>query len=382
LQQQSTIAHTPPPAPLHTANHLNCPGCRAMSMVRSEVHLADMLFGDAFERWINARVLDPSAHVAVKYLAARSIETYREYGDALSMFFAGLRLREVHDGHLRQYQIDRASGSGSCKTSAGQNRIHKEIGLLLRMLRAAGVWSEDLSGAFQQLPHVDTDVPRSMEPDEQKRLLSVLAKTKRWSWIRDYAVVALQTCAATNEIRSIRLRDINFRNQTVRIGPEGSKNKYRNRTIPLETPEVLKAFSGLYERALKMGCESEDHYLLPFGGGSRRDGVDPTQPISRFGLNGQWGDIRKEAGVPWLRPYDLRHTAITRMAEAGTPIAVIMAFAGHISPKMQQHYTTISMQAKRAAAAVAWRVPELGAPPKKPSMGVGQPADSRMVTLQ
>jgi hypothetical protein len=35
------------------------------------------------------------------------------------------------------------------------------------------------------------------------------------------------------------------------------------------------------------------------------------------------------------------------MAEGGVPIAVIMAKAGHISPKMTQHYTQISAQMQR-----------------------------------
>jgi len=44
-----------------------------------------------------------------------------------------------------------------------------------------------------------------------------------------------------------------------------------------------------------------------------------------------------------------RHTAFTRWAEAGIPIATMMARGGHCSPKMTAHYTHISMQAERLA---------------------------------
>jgi len=46
------------------------------------------------------------------------------------------------------------------------------------------------------------------------------------------------------------------------------------------------------------------------------------------------------------------------MAEAGTPIPVIMSMAGHVTRKMCEHYTWISEHAKRQAIkAVAEGVP-------------------------
>lgn len=374
-----------PPAEYHTADHLDCPGCRAQSMVRAEVHLADMLFPRAFEVWIKARVPSDAAEPSIRYIADTSEETYREYAQALSYFFSRHRLRDIHDGHLRQYQIDRATGNGGWAGIGGQNRIHKEVGLMLRMLRNAGVWTEDLKSAFKPVPHVEVDVRRAMEPDEQDLFLRILRSRKDWLWIHDYATVALQTCASTNELRGIRFGDLDFRHNTLRVGPATSKTKGRTRMIPLETDEVLAALQNLQRRSRKFGGSDETHYLLPFGAGARRAKPDPARPISRFGLNGQWVDIRKQAGLPWLRPYDLRHTAITRMAEAGIPISTIMSFAGHLTPKMQQHYTTISMQAKRAAARAAWKATEVVVsgpmmPPKRPSMSVGVDGQARYGT--
>jgi integrase len=181
-------------------------------------------------------------------------------------------------------------------------------------------------------------------------------------WVYWYTVLALQTCASTNELRAIRLRDISLSSQTLRIGVEGSKNKYRNRTIPLATSEAIAAIVYLEARARSYGSHAPEHYLFPFRARGTNGNADPRRPMSDSGLKRTWDDIRTEAKMPRLRPYDLRHTAITRMAEAGTPIAIIMSFAGHVSVKMQQHYTTISMQAKRAAAAAAWTIPPPAAP--------------------
>jgi integrase len=76
--------------------------------------------------------------------------------------------------------------------------------------------------------------------------------------------------------------------------------------------------------------------------------------MSESGIKRSFCAIRKEANVPWLRIHDLRHCAITRMAEAGTPMATIMEVAGHVSKTMTQHYTQISMQAKRKAMTAAF----------------------------
>lgn len=67
------------------------------------------------------------------------------------------------------------------------------------------------------------------------------------------------------------------------------------------------------------------------------------------GIRKQFEAVRDAADLKWFNLNGWRHTAITRMAEAGIPIATIMARAGHCSPKMTAHYTHISMQAERMA---------------------------------
>src|SRR6185437_5804627 len=94
------------------------------------------------------------------------------------------------------------------------------------------------------------------------------------------------------------------------------------------------------------------HYLMPFRVSPNL--WDPTQPMSNSGIRKPWDEVRKAADVPWLRIHDLRHTAITRMAEAGVPIPVILSMAGHISVRMQQHYTSVSEYAKRCAVEAAF----------------------------
>jgi hypothetical protein len=58
--------------------------------------------------------------------------------------------------------------------------------------------------------------------------------------------------------------------------------------------------------------------------------------------------LRKRAGVQ-RRLHDLRHTAETKMAEAGVPESTMLALLGHMSRAMMDRYSHIRMAAKREA---------------------------------
>ena len=57
----------------------------------------------------------------------------------------------------------------------------------------------------------------------------------------------------------------------------------------------------------------------------------------------------KRAAAPFLgfRFHDLRHQAITEMAETGVSDATLMAVSGHMSRRMLEHYSHVRMAAKR-----------------------------------
>ena len=62
-----------------------------------------------------------------------------------------------------------------------------------------------------------------------------------------------------------------------------------------------------------------------------------------------WRSLTREAGLPGLRFHDLRHHAITELAESDASDQTIMAIAGHVSPKMLAHYSHLRLEAKRQA---------------------------------
>ena len=93
----------------------------------------------------------------------------------------------------------------------------------------------------------------------------------------------------------------------------------------------------------KFGRPKPEHHLFPFGSPSPTDPRRPTTTLKTV-----WGTIRDEAKVE-CRLHDLRHTAATKMAEAGTPETTMLALMGHMSRKMLERYSRIRMAAKRIA---------------------------------
>ncbi|MSO23138.1 MAG: hypothetical protein EXQ58_07780, partial [Acidobacteria bacterium] len=59
--------------------------------------------------------------------------------------------------------------------------------------------------------------------------------------------------------------------------------------------------------------------------------------------------LTKAAGLHGFRFHDLRHQAITELAELGLSDQTVMAIAGHVSKEMLNHYSHIRMAAKRKA---------------------------------
>jgi len=56
--------------------------------------------------------------------------------------------------------------------------------------------------------------------------------------------------------------------------------------------------------------------------------------------------------IAGLRFHDLRHHAITELAESQTSDSTIMSLAGHVSRKMLEHYSHVRQDAKRDAVNV------------------------------
>ena len=69
-----------------------------------------------------------------------------------------------------------------------------------------------------------------------------------------------------------------------------------------------------------------------------------------LGLENCVAETNRRSRSGGLRPHDLRHHAITKLAESPEASEqTIMALAGHVSREMLEHYSHVRQQAKRKA---------------------------------
>ncbi len=320
----------------HTWDHLDCPACSAWLSSRSDALLPTERFHEASEKWLESkRTLRPSSWNDLRCCVV-----------ALNKFFAHIPLATIHAGHLRSYAAARRAGDSavaSWAAPAGERRTARELHVIRSIMRCAQLWTEDLQEATPSAPVLWSPVPRVIASASLARLANVAKNGDALlaSWI----TLAAATTASTYELRSLKMGDIASDASSISIRRETAKNRYRVRDIPIVGDRPRQALLHLMHRAQGMGASCPSHYLFPFR--VKRGVYDPTRCMSASGLKRAWSAARKEAGIPKARLYDLRHTAITRLAETGAPQQVIMAFAGHVTESMQRHYTAIGMASKR-----------------------------------
>jgi integrase len=148
----------------------------------------------------------------------------------------------------------------------------------------------------------------------------------------------------SGEIRALRVGQLDWKARALRVG-KAKTRAGTGREIPMneDLAEILTAqLAWLRER---FGAEPKSEWhLFPFSENGRP--IDPMRPATT--IKTSWGAVREAAGVD-CRFHDLRHTAITKLAESDTPESTMLALAGHMSRAMLERYSHIRMQAKRAA---------------------------------
>jgi len=221
------------------------------------------------------------------------------------------------------------------------------------------------------------DVGRALSPEEEKRFLEAVPLV-RSPFIGAFVRVALLTGMRSGEIIDLTWAQVDLSNRVVTVG-RAKTSSGTGRQIPMnrELFEVFTSHAAWFTK--RFGATEPENYLFPFG---KPMPSDPARPITD--ISGAWDSLRHAAGVK-CRLHDLRHTAATKMAEAGTPESTMLALLGHMSRAMLERYSHIRMAAKRTAvealtlkpakaeapaAAVPTELPiSNGVPTKVPTMG-------------
>ena len=122
-----------------------------------------------------------------------------------------------------------------------------------------------------------------------------------------------------------------------------SKTPAGIRVLPLNR-DAVAVLAELRDRAEKLGADAAEHYVFPT---CESGHFDPRRPMKTW--RKAWRKLTTAAGLRGLRFHDLKHHAVTEMAERDASDMTNMAIAGHVSRRMLEHYSHIRMEAKRRA---------------------------------
>jgi integrase len=213
-----------------------------------------------------------------------------------------------------------------------------DIGVLRLMMKRAKCWSV-IADDVKMFPKRSRVIGRVLAPEQKAHLFQMAGNNPNWLVAHCAAVLAVSTTCRGVELKNLCWSDVDMFSRSVRI--RRSKTDAGHRTIPLND-DAMAALARLWERAQFEGASASDHFVFP---ACENGKIDPTRPQKSWRT--AWRKLTKAAGILGFRFHDLRHQAITELAEAGATDATIMAVAGHMDRAMMEHYSHVRMTAKR-----------------------------------
>jgi integrase len=262
----------------------------------------------------------------------------------------GVLMPDLTEDRIRDYIKTRL-----CE-GAGGRTINMELGELSRALghKQSALWPK-----VRKLEE-NHDVGRALSPEEETRMLTAAAhdeSPKRNPSLYPFLCIELSTGMRSGEAKTLRWLNVDLDSSVLVVG-RSKTNAGKGRQIPFngDLREVLEAHRRWY--VLKIGEPKPEWYLFPGrqGKGTNPRPLDPTRPVGDITSA---SDTLRECCKVQCRLHDLRHTAATKMAEAGVPESTMLALMGHMSRAMLERYSHIRMKAKREAVK-SLELPALG----------------------
>jgi len=265
----------------------------------------------------------------------------------LRAYFKQEPLKVITVKRITDYRAWRA------EQEVGPATLNAESGILRRILKRAKLWAR-VADDIRPLKEPGS-IRRAITEEEKQRLLKTAVMRPEWETVYVAAILCLNTTARGCELKRLQWFDVVLfaRTRSIRT----SKTAAGERVIPL-TDVAISALARLRRRAEGFGTVEPSHYVFAafvpkftFSGKRVVDynvtGFDPTRHVKSWRTG--WRTLTKKTGLPGFRFHDLRHCAITQLAENGTSDSTIMAIAGHVSRRMLKRYSHVRMEAKRNA---------------------------------
>lgn len=315
-------------------------------------------------------VRDYSEHYGINHRPKSVIFSKQRLAHVLRLL-GGTLLPDLTEQEVRRYVQSRLD------EGAGGRTINMELG---ELSRAIGRTWRELWPKVRKLEERG-DVGRALSPEEEARLLNCAAtddSPNRNPVLFTFLKIALTTGMRAGEIASLRWSQVDFGENVLTVGQAKTRSG-SGRAIPMNRDlraalEIHLSWYAAKMQRLGYGEVQPEWFVFPGKAGRPVKGMtrplDPTRHVDS--LKSSWEALRTKAGVS-CRFHDLRHTAATKMAEAGVPESTMLALMGHMSRAMLERYSHVRLKAKREAVE-ALNLPSEGSnwdgvPTKLPTVG-------------
>ena len=277
----------------------------------------------------------------------------------LRAYFKQEPLKSITAKRISEYRAWRADQKvtrAGKECSVGPATLNAELGILRRIMKRARLWAR-VAEDIRPLREPST-IGKALTEEETQRLLKTAVMRPEWETAYLAAVLCLNTTSRSCELKGLQWSDVDLFAKTLSF--RKSKSEAGERTVPL-IDVTSSALARLRRRAEGFGFVEPSHYVFAafvpkfkFSGKRVIDYsvtcFDPTRHLKSW--RSAWRTLTKKAGLPGFRFHDLRHCAITQLAENGASDSTIMAIAGHVSRRMLERYSHVRMEAKRTALEV------------------------------
>jgi integrase/recombinase XerD len=227
-------------------------------------------------------------------------------------------------GYLSQLRDKEYSSSTVARKTAAIKRF-------FRYLSGEGLVAQN-PALLVGTPKVAKKIPRTLDPEEVDRLITVIRDGSGPKSLRDLAMIELlyATGMRVSELVSLNLDDVNLASRTVRCLGKGSKE----RIIPIYPRAALAVSAYLEEGRLNYLKDREERalFLNPRGG--------------RLTRQGMWLIIKEYVELTGIQstvtPHTLRHSFATHLLAEGAGLREVQRLLGHSNVSTTQIYTQVT----------------------------------------
>lgn len=247
----------------------------------------------------------------------------------LIAFFGKRRLSDVTRFLIEQYKKERRNSFNGRGEVRSPSSVNRELELLSRIFSLAVERGDVEGNPFKGVKKLATDnlITRYLTPEEEVRLMSVL--TGRRAHLRPIVLMGLHTGMRRGEILSLRWEQVDFARESIQLLRTKSG---KPRPVPMNS--VVR--NVLLEQRERI---TDSEYVFP----NRRTG----KPLAD--IKNAFTSALKKAGIEDMRFHDIRHTAGTRMADAGVPITAVSDILGHADVRTTMRYAHATDESRRRA---------------------------------